>query len=127
MYSVSSPTNPRCDLALFESERAIPSCLESFETELNRLGLENEPISVRMTGCPNGCARPYQSDVGIVGRSGDKYTLFVGGHVRGHRLNFVLKDLLPRGQIVATLMPLLAHFKAQRQDGESFGDFCYRL
>ena len=55
----------------------------------------NEKISVRMTGCPNGCARPYQSDIGIVGRSGDKYTLFVGGNVLGTRLNFVLKDLVP--------------------------------
>src|SRR5438093_178229 len=127
MYSVSSPTNPRCDLALFESERAIPSCLESFETELNRLGLENEAISVRMTGCPNGCARPYQSDIGIVGRSGDKYTLFVGGHVLGHRLNFELADLVPRGDIMTLLQPLLVKFKETRQDGESFGDFCQRL
>ena len=63
---------------------------------LRRLGLENEKLNVRMTGCPNGCTRPYQSDVGIVGRSGDKYTLYVGGHILGHRLNFTLKE--PRAQ-----------------------------
>jgi sulfite reductase (ferredoxin) len=94
---------------------------------LRELGLEREAMSVRMTGCPNGCVRPYQSDVGIVGRSGDKYMLFVGGHVHGHRLNFELRDLVPRGQIVATLRPLLVHFKAGRTAGESFGDFCHRL
>ena len=87
----------------------------------------DEKLGVRMTGCPNGCARPYQSDIGIVGRQGDKYTLFVGGHVLGHRLNFSLLDLLPRGEIVSALVPLLGHFKEQRRKGESFGDFCQRL
>ena len=80
-----------------------------------------------MTGCPNGCARPYQSDIGIVGRSGDKYTLFVGGHYLGHRLNFELRDLTPRAEIVPTLAPLLAAFKERCHDGETFGDFCQRL
>ena len=70
-----------------------------------------------MTGCPNGCVRPYQSDIGIVGRSGDKYSLYVGGHVLGHRLNFELRDLVPRGEIVPTLRPLLEHFKDERQAG----------
>jgi sulfite reductase (ferredoxin) len=79
-----------------------------------------------MTGCPNGCARPYQSDIGIVGRSGDKYTLFVGGHVLGHRLNVEFKDLVPREQIVPALAPLLRQFKADRLAGETFGDFCQR-
>ena len=80
-----------------------------------------------MTGCPNGCARPYQSDIGIVGRSGDKYTLFVGGRILGDRLNFPLKDLVPRAEIVPTLVPILENFKTERQNGESFGDFCHRL
>ena len=65
-----------------------------------------------MTGCPNGCARPYQSDIGIVGRSGDKYTLFVGGRMSGHRLNFALKDLVPREQIVPTLADSAWPFRA---------------
>jgi sulfite reductase (ferredoxin) len=80
-----------------------------------------------MTGCPNGCARPYQSDIGIVGRSGDKFTLFVGGHVLGHRLNVEFKDLIPRDQIVPALAPLLRRFKQERRADETFGDFCVRL
>jgi sulfite reductase (ferredoxin) len=71
--------------------------------------------------------RPYQSDVGIVGRSGDKYTLFVGGHINGHRLSFELVDLVPRGDILATLRPLLEAFRARRREDEGLGDFCQRL
>jgi sulfite reductase (ferredoxin) len=126
-YSMSCPAIPTCGLALSESERALPGILDQLEVELKRLGLENEKLSVRMTGCPNGCARPYQSDIGIVGRSGDKYTLYVGGHVLGHRLNFLLQDLVPRREIVPTLVPLLEHFQRERQPGESFGDYCHRL
>jgi sulfite reductase (ferredoxin) len=125
--SLSCPAIPTCGLAISESERALPGIIDELEAELLRLGLDKEELSVRMTGCPNGCARPYQSDIGIVGRSGDKYTLFVGGHVLGHRLNFELADLVPRDQIVPTLKPLLARFKEARQPGESFGDFCQRL
>jgi sulfite reductase (ferredoxin) len=80
-----------------------------------------------MTGCPNGCARPYQSEVGIVGRSGDKYTLYVGGHPLGHRLNFVLLDLVPRGEIVPALRVLLRQFRQERRPREPFGDWCQRL
>jgi sulfite reductase (ferredoxin) len=124
---MSCPAIPTCGLAISESERALPGIIDELEMILRELGLENEAIGVRMTGCPNGCARPYQSDIGIVGRSGDKYTLFVGGHVRGHRLNFELRDLTPRAEIVPTLRPLLEHFKDAREPGESFGDFCQRL
>ncbi|MCI0464766.1 MAG: NADPH-dependent assimilatory sulfite reductase hemoprotein subunit, partial [Gemmataceae bacterium] len=87
-HSLSCPAIPTCGLALCESERVLPGILDELEAELTKLGLANEVLGVRMTGCPNGCVRPYQSDVGIVGRSGDKYTLFVGGHILGHRLNF---------------------------------------
>ncbi len=97
------------------------------ETLLKHLGLERETLGVRMTGCPNGCVRPYQSDIGIVGRSGDKYVLYVGGRVHGDRMNFQLKDLVPRGEIVATLEPLLRRFREERRPDESFGDYCHRL
>jgi sulfite reductase beta subunit-like hemoprotein len=80
-----------------------------------------------MTGCPNGCARPYQSDIGIVGRSGDRFSLFVGGHLLGKRLSFLLADLVPRADLVPTLVPPLRHFKAERHPGEGFGDYCHRL
>jgi sulfite reductase (ferredoxin) len=124
--SLACPAIPTCGLALSESERALPGIIDQLEVELKRLGLEKEKFTVRMTGCPNGCARPYQSDIGLVGRSGDKYTIYVGGHVLGHRLNFVLKDLVPLSEIVPTLRPLLQRFKGERQAGESFGDYCQR-
>ncbi|HEX5269524.1 MAG TPA: NADPH-dependent assimilatory sulfite reductase hemoprotein subunit [Gemmataceae bacterium] len=126
-YSMACPAIPTCGLAISEAERALPGIIDELEVELKRLGLGNETISTRMTGCPNGCVRPYQSDIGLVGRSGDKYTLFVGGHVLGHRMNFALKDLLPRAEVVPTLVPVLERFKADRQDGEGFGDYCQRL
>jgi sulfite reductase (ferredoxin) len=126
-HSLACPAIPTCGLAISEAERALPSIIDELEAVLRELGLEQEAMSVRMTGCPNGCVRPYQSDIGIVGRSGDKYVLFVGGRVRGDRLNFELRDLVPRGRIVATLRPLLVQFKTERVGGESFGDFCHRL
>ena len=126
-HSMACPAVPTCGLALTESERVMPGIIDQIELELRRLGLENEKLSVRMTGCPNGCARPYQSDIGLVGRSGDKYTIFVGGQILGNRLNFQLRDLVPLSQIVATIRPLLEHFKEERLAGESFGDYCHRL
>jgi sulfite reductase (ferredoxin) len=125
--SMACPAIPTCGLALSESERALPTLLDELEVVLAELGLEHEEIGVRMTGCPNGCARPYQSDIGLVGRAGVKYTVYVGGRSLGDRLNFQLKDLVPRDQIVTTLRPLLAKFKAERRERESFGDFCARL
>jgi sulfite reductase (ferredoxin) len=126
-HSMACPAIPTCGLAISEAERALPKIIDELEVELKRLGLDQEKIGIRMTGCPNGCVRPYQSEIGIVGRSGDKYTVFVGGNMIGDRLNFPLKDLVPRGQIVALLVPLLDVFTKERQKGESFGDFCQRL
>jgi sulfite reductase (ferredoxin) len=125
--SMACPAIPTCGLALTESERTLPALIDQVEAELTRLGLENEKLTIRMTGCPNGCARPYQSDIGLVGRSGDKYTIFVGGNVLGTRLNFALRDLVPLSEIVPLLTSLFRHFKEERQPGESFGDYCQRL
>jgi sulfite reductase (ferredoxin) len=126
-YSLACPAIPTCGLALSESERVLPSIIEQLEGELKRLGLENERLSVRMTGCPNGCVRPYQSDIGLVGRSGDKYTIFLGGHVLCDRLNFLFKDLVYKDDLVPTLVPVLEHFASERDGLESFGDYCHRL
>jgi len=126
-YSMACPAIPTCGLAISESERSLPGVIDQLEAELKRLGLQDEKIGVRMTGCPNGCVRPYQSDIGLVGRSGDKYTVFVGGNILGTRLNFTLRDLVPLGQIVPLLVPLLEHFKQERRAAESFGDYCHRL
>jgi sulfite reductase (ferredoxin) len=126
-HSMACPAIPTCGLAISESERALPGIINELEDQLERLNLDDEKISVRMTGCPNGCVRPYQSDIGIVGRSGDKFTLFVGGDVLGKRLNFQLKDLVHRDEIVPTLTPILEQFKEDRTPGEGFGDFCQRM
>ncbi|HEY8505658.1 MAG TPA: NADPH-dependent assimilatory sulfite reductase hemoprotein subunit [Gemmataceae bacterium] len=125
-WSMACPAIPTCGLAISESERMLPGIVDQLEAQLRELGLENVPISVRSTGCPNGCARPYQSDIGIVGRSGEKYGLWVGGRSLGDRLNFLLQDLVHRDQIVPTLRKLLEHYKAERADGEGFGDYCHR-
>jgi sulfite reductase (ferredoxin) len=125
-YSMACPAIPTCGLALSESERALPAIIDQLEVELRRLGLEGEKITVRMTGCPNGCARPYQSDIGLVGRSGEKFTIFLGGHVLGHRLNFHFKDLVHKDDIVPTLTVLLTQFKLDRRSDETFGDWCQR-
>ncbi len=126
-HSMACPAIPTCGLAISESERALPGIIQELEAVVRELGLEREAIGVRMTGCPNGCVRPYQSDIGIVGRTGDKYTVFVGGHLFGQRLNFELRDLVPRSQIVLLLRPLLAAFRDERRPGETFGDYCQRL
>jgi sulfite reductase (ferredoxin) len=126
-HSMACPAIPTCGLALTESERALPGIIDQLEAELARLGLADLKMTVRMTGCPNGCARPYQSDIGLVGRSGDKFTVFVGGSILGNRLNFPLRDLVPENQIVALLVALLQAFKKERVDGEGFGDYCRRL
>jgi sulfite reductase (ferredoxin) len=126
-WSMACPAIPTCGLAITESERTLPAMIIDLQSMLQSLGLADETLSVRMTGCPNGCARPYQSDVGLVGRSGDKYTLFVGGSYKGDRLNFVLQDLVPRDRIVPTLKTLLERYRAERREGERFGDWCTRI
>ena len=126
-HSLACPAVPTCGLAISESERVLPGLIDQIELALRRLELQDEILSVRMTGCPNGCARPYQSDIGLVGRSGDKYSVFVGGRLRGDRLNFMLCDLVPMAQILPTLEPLFRHFKTHRLQPESFGEFCHRL
>jgi sulfite reductase (ferredoxin) len=96
------------------------------EAELARLGLSNERFTIRMTGCPNGCARPYNCDVGLVGKARGKYTVFLGGRLLGDRLNFIYKDMVPEEEVAATLAPVFAYFKHARETNETLGDFCLR-
>jgi sulfite reductase (ferredoxin) len=105
----------------------MPEIIDQLEVEIERLDLQDEVFTTRMTGCPNGCARPYNSDIGLVGKTKDKYTILLGGHVLGDRLNFIYKDLVPTDEVVPTLVPVLQYFKENRQDGESLGDFCNRV
>jgi len=126
-WSIACVALPTCSLAITESERVLPSVIDQMEVELEKLGLEKEKFTVRMTGCPNGCARPYNADIGLVGKAKNKYTLFVGGTRIGTRLAFIYKDLVPLEEIVPTLKPLFVAFRDQHQPDESFGDFCNRM
>jgi sulfite reductase (ferredoxin) len=126
-YAIGCPAWPTCGLAVTESERVLPAILDEMEAELSRMGLLQERISVHMTGCPNGCARPYTPDIGLVGKAaGERYTIFLGGNVQGTRMAYNFKDMVPREEIIPTLLPVLAFFKANRSESESFGDFCFR-
>lgn len=127
LNSMACPAIPTCGLALAESERAMPSVIRQIDAMLSELGLVNERLSVRMTGCPNGCARPYIGDVGFVGRTLGKYQIYVGGDFEGTRLNTLLADLVPTEELTTRLRPLFLRFRDERQEGEGFGDFCHRV
>jgi sulfite reductase (ferredoxin) len=125
-WSMACVAWPTCGLAITESERALPGIVDQLEIELAKLGLSRERFTLRMTGCPNGCARPYNCDIGLVGKASGRYTLFVGGRLLGDRLNFIYKDMVPAAEIVPTIVPVLACFKEHREEGETLGDFCHR-
>jgi sulfite reductase (ferredoxin) len=125
-WSMACVALPTCGLAVTESERIMPGLMDQLETELKQLDLSQDLFTVRMTGCPNGCARPYNADVGLVGKTKDKYTIYLGGHRFGTRLGFIFKDLVPLDEIAAALRPVFEYFKQARQDGETLGDFCHR-
>ena len=94
-WSMACVALPTCSLAVAESERVLPGLIDSLEPEVAKLGLSEEAFTLRMTGCPNACARPYNSDIGIVGRTKGKYTIFLGGRLLGNRLNEHYKDVVP--------------------------------
>ena len=123
---------PTCGLAVTESERVIGEVIHAVERRVAQYGLSAERISIHMTGCPNGCARPYTPDIGLVGKARNRYTLFLGGRVDGTRLAFLYRDMVPLEEIAAVVSPALAYFKQAGRDvgkpgGETFGDFCARV
>jgi len=126
-YSIACPAFPTCGLSITESERVLPGIIDELDVEIAKLGLESQKIAIHMTGCPNGCARPYTPDIGLVGKAVGKYTLFLGGNTEGTQLCFIYEDSLPHDDLVPTLVPLLTVYKAERQDGESFGNYCARI
>ena len=126
-YSIACPAWPTCGLSITESERALPGIIDEMEVEAAKHGLSKDVIAVHMTGCPNGCARPYTPDIGLVGRgAGEQYTLYLGGNALGTRIGYIFRDYVPKDQIVPTLGPIFKHFSSERQGSESFGDFCHR-
>ena len=126
-WALACPALPSCGLALTEAERVRDDIVAAVEARLRFYGLEHERLSIRITGCPNGCARPYTGDIGIVGRMPGFYSLYVGGDFEGTRLNVPLADKVPLNGIAEILDPLFAFFAAARADGEGFGDFCHRI
>ncbi len=124
MTCVSLPT---CAKALAESERVQFQICDDIQEVMNRHGVGDERITVRVVGCPNGCARPYVGDIGIVGRMPGHYVLFIGGDFEGTRLNTKVFDKVPQADIAKALDPIFALYALEKQDNEGFGDFCHRV
>lgn len=127
-YSISCPALPTCGLAVTESERVMPQLMDAIEAAMSQCGLAGERITIHMTGCPNGCARPYTPDIGLVGKARGKYSIYLGGNPLGTRLCFMYRDMVPQDEIANALVPVLAQYREQRHSREeSFGDFCHRI
>ena len=126
-WALACPALPTCGLALTEAERVRAPLIAEIKQELAQAGLADETLSIRITGCPNGCARPYAGDIGIVGRMPGFYQLWVGGDFAGTRLNFPLLDRVPQAEVAARLGVLFRRFAEDRLGNEGFGDFCHRL
>ena len=126
-YSMACPALPTCSLAITESERILPTIISRIKNVLNLLDLSSEKIVIRMTGCPNGCARPYMAELGIVGSAPEKYQIWLGGSSDQTRLAKPYVDKLPDEEIENFIEPLFFYFKKEKLDGESFGSFCHRV
>jgi len=126
-YSMACPALPTCGLATAESERVIPSILERIRSLLIKVGLPDESFIIRMTGCPNGCARPYLAELGFVGNGPDTYQMWLGACPNQTRLSRAYVEKLHIDDLETFLEPLFVYFKQSRTDGESFGDFCDRV
>jgi sulfite reductase (NADPH) hemoprotein beta-component len=117
---------PTCGQAMAESERCLPTLLERLDVVMQEAGIADRPVVVRMTGCPNGCVRPYIAEIGLVGKNLGHYNLYLGGSAVGDRLAKLYRESLTTDEIVATLAPIIHRYAGERQLGESFGDFVIR-
>ncbi|PSF37485.1 sulfite reductase, ferredoxin dependent [Aphanothece hegewaldii CCALA 016] len=126
-FSMACPALPTCGLAITESERALPGIIDRIRTLLDKLDLKDENFVIRMTGCPNGCARPYMAELGFVGSAPNTYQVWLGGTPNQTRLAQAYVDKLPDEQIETFLEPLFVYFKQSKTQDESFGEFCHRV
>ena len=124
--SIACAALPMCGLAFAEAERYLPSLVDKLDKILISNGLFNEPITIRMTGCPNGCGRPFLAEIGLVGRAPGRYNLYLGAGFTGERLNKLYKEMLSEDEILSTLNPIIEDFATNRQLHERFGDFVLR-
>jgi sulfite reductase (NADPH) hemoprotein beta-component len=118
---------PTCGLALAEAERFLPGLLERISGLLAEVGLKDEEIIIRMTGCPNGCVRPYTAEIALVGKAPGRYQLYLGGNESSTRLNRLWQDVVKDAEILDTLRPVLTRFVIERIGRERFGDWCARV
>jgi sulfite reductase (NADPH) hemoprotein beta-component len=109
-----------------ESERYLPALLDQLDELVASAGLTEAPISIRMSGCPNGCSRPYLAEIALVGKAPGKYNLYLGANASGTRLNALYRETIGEDEILACLKPLLQRYAAERGPGEGFGDFVVR-
>jgi sulfite reductase (NADPH) hemoprotein beta-component len=126
LNSLACVALPTCALSLAESERYLPSLLTELEEVIEESGLRYDAITIRMTGCPNGCARPYISEIGFVGRSPGCYNVYLGGGFAGQRLSKMYRENFPGTEIKELLAPIIRRYAKERDAGERFGDFCIR-
>lgn len=127
LASMACPSLPTCGLGLAESERYLPGLIDRIEKVASDLGLGNEEIIIRSTGCPNGCARPYMAEIAFVGKAPGRYQVWLGGNANGTRLNQLWKDVVKDPDMETELRPVLARFAKERNAGERFGDWCDRV
>jgi len=126
LNSMACVALPTCGLAFAESERYLPSLVSLIDDELIQQGLQEENITIRMTGCPNGCARPYIAEIALVGKAPGIYNLYLGGGFAGQRLNKLYREAANEKEIMEALRPLLQKYAKERSAGEHFGDFLVR-
>lgn len=126
LHSIACAALPYCGLSFAEAERYLPLLVDKIEESLAKHGISDEPISIRMTGCPNGCGRPFLGEIALVGRAPGKYNLYLGAGFSGNRLNKLYKEMVDEDGILTTLNSLFEDFAANRNKGEHFGDFVIR-
>jgi sulfite reductase (NADPH) hemoprotein beta-component len=117
---------PTCGLAMAEAERYLPEFSAKLQALLLAEGLNDAPLQLRISGCPNGCSRPYASELALVGKAPGRYNLMLGGDHLGSRLNQLYRENLAEAELLAALQPILRGYAGQREVGERFGDYCVR-
>lgn len=124
--SLSCVALPTCGLAMAEAERYLPSLVDTLDLIVDEAGLRDKEINIRMTGCPNGCARPALGEISFIGKAPGKYNMYMGAGFSGERLSKLYRENIDEKEIVDTLKPIIQRYAKERNEGEHFGDFVIR-